>query len=240
MPARPILTVAEMGAADRAAIAAGTPSLTLMERAGAAVADAVMDRFPVQPTQVLCGPGNNGGDGYVVARLLRERGWPVEVRALSEPVTVDARAMSARWSGETKPMGGRPAAGLVIDALFGAGLSRPLDGAAAQTAAALADRPETVVAVDVPSGVPGDGGPPVGPAFCAGLTVTFHARKPGLVLEPGRSLCGEVVVADIGLGETPSQLIENGPEAWLPGFPWPTASSHKHARGRLIVISGDA
>jgi hydroxyethylthiazole kinase-like uncharacterized protein yjeF len=237
---RPILTVAEMGAADRAAIEAGTPSLTLMERAGAAVADAVAERFRPQPTQVLCGPGNNGGDGYVVARLLRERGWPVEVRALAEPATQDAQAMSARWAGETKPLSGRLADGLVIDALFGAGLSRPLSGAAAQAATALAHRSENVVAVDVPSGVPGDTGQPAGPAFCAGLTVTFHARKPGLVLEPGRSLCGEVVVADIGLPDTPSQLIENGPEFWLPRFPWPTAGSHKHARGRLIVISGDA
>lgn len=237
---RPILTVAEMGAADRAAIEAGTPGLTLMERAGEAVADAVTDRFPIQPAQVLCGPGNNGGDGYVIARLLKARGWPVEVRALGEPVTPDAQAMSARWDGETKPLSGRLGDGLVIDALFGAGLSRPLDGAAAQAATALAARSETVVAVDVPSGVPGDTGQPTGPAVCAGLTVTFHARKPGHVLEPGRSLCGEVVVADIGLGDTRSRLVENGPELWLPRFPWPTAASHKHARGRLIVISGDA
>jgi hydroxyethylthiazole kinase-like uncharacterized protein yjeF len=97
-----------------------------------------------------------------------------------------------------------------------------------------------VVAVDTPSGVPGDTGQPLGQAFCAGLTVTFHARKPAHVLEPGRSLCGEVVVADIGLGQTPSRLVENGPDLWLPRFPWPTATSHKHARGRLIVVSGDA
>lgn len=240
MPARPILTVAEMGAADRAAIEAGTPGVVLMERAGQAVADAVGARFEPQATRVLCGPGNNGGDGYVVARLLRERGWPVEVFALGEPATDDARAMRARWAGEATPLEGAPGDGLVIDALFGAGLKRPLDGVAAHAAAAMAVRPENVVAVDIPSGVPGDTGQPLGPAVCAGLTVTFHARKPGLVLEPGRSLCGEVVVADIGLGATPSQLVENGPELWLPRFPWPTSASHKHARGRLIVISGDA
>lgn len=240
MSGRPILTVAEMAAADRAAIEAGTPGVELMERAGQAVADAVAQRFRPQPALVLCGPGNNGGDGYVVARLLKQRGWPVEVRALGEPATRDAQAMSARWDGPTKPLNGDLDGALVIDALFGAGLSRPLDGAAAGAAALLANRPGTVVAVDVPSGVPGDTGLPLGPAVCAGLTVTFHARKPGHVLEPGRSLCGEVVVADIGLGETASKIVENGPDLWLPRFPWPSAASHKHARGRLMVISGEA
>ena len=244
MTARPILTVAEMGAADRAAIAAGTSGLELMERAGQAVAEAVAQRFRSQPTLVLCGPGNNGGDGYVVARLLKQRGWPVEVRALGDPSTPDAQAMRARWDGETRALEGALETGpderLVIDALFGAGLSRPLEGAAAHAANLLAKRRDSVVAVDIPSGVPGDTGAPAGPAFCARLTVTFHARKPGHVLEPGHSLCGEVVVADIGLGETPSSLMENGPEMWLGRFPWPSAASHKHARGRLIVISGDA
>lgn len=229
-----------MAAADRAAVEAGTPGVELMERAGQAVADAVFQRFRPQPALVLCGPGNNGGDGYVVARLLKQRGWPVEVRALGEPATPDAQAMSARWDGPTQPLNGTLERALVIDALYGAGLSRPLDGVAAGAAAQLASRPGTVVSVDMPSGVPGDTGRALGPAVCAGLTVTFHARKLGHVLEPGRGLCGEVVVADIGLGQTPSKLVENGPDLWLPRFPWPGASSHKHARGRLIVISGDA
>jgi hydroxyethylthiazole kinase-like uncharacterized protein yjeF len=240
LTARPILTVAEMGAADRAAIEAGTPGIELMERAGAVVADAVVARFAPQATRVLCGPGNNGGDGYVVARLLKARGWPVEVAALGEPTSQDAQAAAARWDGPVKPLNGAPDGGLVIDALFGAGLSRPLDGAAAAAATRLASRADSVVAVDVPSGVPGDTGEPKGPAFCAGLTVTFHARKPGHVLEPGRSLCGEVVVGDIGLLETPSKTVENGPDLWLGRFPWPAATAHKHARGRLIVVSGEA
>lgn len=229
-----------MSAADRAAIAAGSPGIELMERAGLAVVEAITERFSPRPTLVLCGPGNNGGDGYVAARLLKAQGWPVEVRALAEPATPDAQAMSARWDGPIRPLNGSLDAELVVDALFGAGLSRPLEGAAAQAAANLATRPEAVVSVDIPSGVPGDTGRPAGPAFCAGLTVTFHARKPGLVLEPGRSLCGEVVVVDIGLGDTPSNLVENGPELWLSRFPWPSAASHKHARGRLIVLSGEA
>ncbi|HEY2358212.1 MAG TPA: NAD(P)H-hydrate dehydratase [Phenylobacterium sp.] len=237
---RQVLTVAEMARADAAAIAAGTPGLTLMERAGAAVADAVCARFPRQAAIVLCGPGNNGGDGYVAARLLKERGWPVEVRAFGEPATQDAQAAGARWFGTTKPLNGSLDPALWIDALFGAGLSRPLDGPAAAAALRMAEAPARVVAVDTPSGVPGDTGKPKGPAARAALTVTFHAKKPAHLLEPGRSRCGEVVVADIGLAATTSQTVENSPEFWLARFPWPTAASHKHARGRLVVVSGEA
>ena len=229
-----------MGRADAAAIAAGTPGLTLMERAGTAVADAVCARFARQAATVLCGPGNNGGDGYVAARVLKDRGWPVEVRTAGEPVTQDAQAASARWDGPTKPLNGALEPGLWIDSLFGAGLTRPLSGPAAAAAARMAEAPERVVAVDTPSGVLGDTGKPNGPAAFAALTVTFHAKKPAHLLEPGRSRCGEVVVADIGLGATESRTVENGPELWLPRFPWPTAASHKHARGRLVVVSGEA
>jgi hydroxyethylthiazole kinase-like uncharacterized protein yjeF len=237
---RQVLTVAEMARADAAAIAAGTPGLTLMERAGTAVADAVCARFARQPALVLCGPGNNGGDGYVAARVLKDRGWPVEVRSFGEPATQDAQAASTRWDGATKPLNGVLEPGVWIDALFGAGLSRPLGGPAAAAAVRMAEAPEQVVAVDTPSGVPGDTGKPIGPAACAALTVTFHAKKPAHLLEPGRSRCGEVIVADIGLAATPSKTVENGPELWLPRFPWPTAASHKHARGRLVVVSGEA
>ncbi len=229
-----------MAAADQAAISAGTPGLTLMERAGAAVADAMAQRFDPQPVIVLCGPGNNGGDGYVVARLLKLGGWPVQVQALSEPATPDAQAAAADWDGAVNPLGGPLGEALIIDALFGAGLSRPLEGLAAQIAAQLAGRPDRVVAVDVPSGVSGDTALPLGPALIAGLTVTFHARKPAHVLEPGRGHCGEVVVADIGLGDTSARTVENGPDLWAAMFPWPSATSHKHERGRLIVVSGDA
>jgi hydroxyethylthiazole kinase-like uncharacterized protein yjeF len=240
LAARQILTVAEMGQADAAAIAAGTPGPVLMERAGAAVADAVSARFRPQPTLVLCGPGNNGGDGYVAARLLKARGWPIEVRALAPPSTEDAKQALAQWDGSVGELAGDLPQALYIDALFGAGVARPLDGAAAFAAQRMAASPEKVVAVDIPSGLPGDTGKPLGPSVSAGLTVTFHTKKPAHVLEPGRSRCGEVVVADIGLGATTGQLFENGPELWLPRFPWPAATTHKHARGRLIVVSGDA
>ena len=240
MSQQPILTVASMAAADRAAIDAGTPGIVLMERAGVAVADAIARRYDPQPTVVLCGPGNNGGDGYVVARVLKAQGWPVSVMASGAPVTDDARTAAALWDGAVDALADVPSGRLVVDALFGAGLSRPLEGFVAKLAGQLSDDPERVVAVDTPSGVPGDTGLPLGPAFYAALTVTFHARKPGHVLEPGRSHCGEVVVADIGLEVMPSKTVENGTDLWLRQFPWPDAESHKHARGRLIVISGNA
>ncbi|HYG25956.1 MAG TPA: NAD(P)H-hydrate dehydratase [Caulobacteraceae bacterium] len=236
---REILTCAEIAAADRTAIAAGTPGAVLMARAGKAVADVIVERFERQPVTVLCGPGNNGGDGYVIASELREHGWTVRVEALGPPTTDDARDAAKRWGAEVSPLSAelRPGA-LYVDALFGAGLSKPLTGAAAQLAGQSANA--KVVAVDVPSGLAGDTGQPLGAAFEAVLTVTFHRRKPAHVLEPGRSLCGEVVVADIGLGVTSSQLWENEPSLWLDGYPWPTAQSHKHARGRLVVVSGEA
>jgi hydroxyethylthiazole kinase-like uncharacterized protein yjeF len=233
---RQILTVSEMGRADASAIAAGTPGLTLMERAGTAVADAVCARFARQAALVLCGPGNNGGDGYVAARVLKARGWPVEVRSFGEPATQDAQAASARWDGATRALNGALEPGLWIDALFGAGLSRPLSGPAASAALLMAEAPERVVAVDVPSGVPGDTGKPIGPAACAAMTVTFHAKKPAHLLEPGRSRCGEVVVADIGLGATDSKTMENGPDLWLSRFPWPTARAGLRIGAGLVTV----
>lgn len=240
MAARQILTVAETAQADKAAIAAGAPGTVLMERAGTAVADAICARFRPQPVIVACGPGNNGGDGYVVAQVLKARGWPVQVRALAEPTTDDAKTARSRWDGPVAPLEAEFNGALVVDALFGAGLARPLDGVAAAAAKKMAEISDRVIAVDIPSGVPGDTGKPIGQAASARLTVTFHARKPAHVLEPGRGRCGEIVVADIGLGETSAKLFENGPDLWLARFPWPDAASHKHARGRLIVVSGEA
>jgi len=255
---REILTVAQMGAADRAAIAAGTPGAVLMERAGQAVAEAIEARFAPCPTTVLVGPGNNGGDGYVVARLLRERGWPVRVEALAPARSPDAQAAAASWSGGVEPFNPRgPPAELIVDALFGAGLDRPLSAEPARLALALERAGTPVVAIDVPSGLAGDSGQPLGGVcFRAQLTVTFHRRKPAHVLQPGRALCGEVVVGDIGLGdialgdgggaEEKSQdapratLFENTPEFWRARFPWPAVGAHKHTRGRLVVVSGEA
>jgi hydroxyethylthiazole kinase-like uncharacterized protein yjeF len=239
--ARKILTVAEMGACDRAAIAKGVPGAALMERAGGVVADEICKRFAPRPVRVLCGPGDNGGDGYVVARLLKARGWDVRLEALAAPASLDCKVMAERWDGESHPLDPSVRAnGLIVDALFGAGLSRPLEGDAARLARASERVADRVIAVDVPSGLAADAARSLGDAaFRATLTVTFHARKLGHVLEPGRARCGEVVVGDIGLADPPVHLYENGPALWLPRFPWPAAGAHKHARGRLIVISGD-
>ncbi|MDB5454168.1 MAG: yjeF family protein [Caulobacteraceae bacterium] len=233
-----ILTAAESRAAERQAIERGTPALALMERAGAAVAAAIVARFTPRETLVLCGPGNNGGDGYVVARLLKERGWNVRVLQLGAPKTADAKAMAGRWDGDTRPLTADPVrADLIVDALFGVGLSKPLDS----RAGAWARRRGQVVAVDIPSGLSTDSGQPVGPdAFHAVLTVTFHRKKPAHVLETGRTYSGDVVVADIGMGETPSDLHENQPELWRSRMHWPSTATHKHSRGRLAVVSGPA
>jgi hydroxyethylthiazole kinase-like uncharacterized protein yjeF len=246
--AREILTVEQMAQADRAAIADGTPGVELMERAGRAVADTVASRYAPRPVVVLAGQGGNGGDGYVAARWLREWGWPVRVEAFAPPRAEDAQAVAARWSGPTTALspgaawpGPTGEDALVIDALFGAGLDRPLGPDLGRMAFGLERSKATVVSVDVPSGLSGDTGRALsGLCFKAELTVTFHRRKPAHVLQPGRGFCGEVVVADIGLGTVGGSLFENTPDLWSARFPWPDIGAHKHTRGRLIVFSGEA
>ncbi|UAL08554.1 NAD(P)H-hydrate dehydratase [Caulobacter segnis] len=240
---REILSVAEMVAADRAAVARGTPTPVLMERAGDAVARAVRARYAHRPVVIWCGPGDNGGDGYVAARHLRRRGWQVVVEAAYSPSTDAARWAASRWKGETRPLSTELAGGaLYIDALFGAGLSRPLEGEVAGLARLCRERALAIVAVDTPSGLHGDTGRPLGEAaFSAELTVTFHRRKRAHVLVEGRKACGEILVADIGLssGEG-ADLFENDPDLWARRFPWPALDAHKHTRGRLKVVSGEA
>lgn len=236
-----ILTTEQMAARDAAAVAAGVPALLLMERAGEAVAEAIRARYSPRPVVIWCGPGNNGGDGYVAARLLRRRGWPVRVEVLDPPRTPEARYAAGRWKGETRRLSGALApASLYVDALFGAGLSKPLSGRAQGLARAAAAAKACVVAVDVPSGVNGDTGKLLGEdAFQAVLTVTFHRRKIGHVLTPGRGACGEVTVANIGLVEDGgADLEENTPSLWAGRMPWPRETVHKHRRGRVGVIGG--
>ncbi len=244
---REILTVAQMGEADRAASAAGTPLRTLMERAGAAVADAIRARYPPRPVLVLCGPGDNGGDGFVAARQLQATGWAVTVAALGdvEAMTGAARDAASDWTGALVKLedADLQAPSIAVDALFGAGLSRPLDPTAGGVLKALEARAIPIVSVDLPSGLEGDTGAVATYAPQAALTVTFHRKKPAHVLEPGRELCGEIVVTDIGLTALQSRpvlLAENGPELWLPRFPWPETSTYKTERGRLVVVSGHA
>jgi NAD(P)H-hydrate epimerase len=242
-----VLTVEQMYAADRYAAAQGVPTLDLMEQAGRAVADEICKRWTPRPIAVLCGPGNNGGDGFVAARHLNARGWDVWVETLADIAALkgDAAVMAQRWSGETIRIAeSNRMADLFVDALFGAGLSRPLEGEARRLAQASPKYKDRVIAVDVPSGLHGDTGKPLGDlAFDAGLTVTFFRKKPAHLLMPGRALCGEIVVADIGIPETAleavrAKLFENGPALW--SYPWPKADGHKYARGHCLVVSGPA
>ena len=222
-----LLNVRQMGEADRLAVAAGVPAVTLMENAGRAVAQEIGRRWSACPVSVLCGPGNNGGDGFVAARLLAETGWPVRLALLGarQRLTGEARHHAERWSGTIEPL--TPAvldeAELVVDALFGAGLNRAPAGPAADLLAAVARHDRPVVAVDVPSGVLGDTGASWG-AVTAALTVTFFRKKPGHLLLPGRGLCGKVVVADIGipaavLDQIVPETFENDPCLWRTNRP---------------------
>lgn len=240
-----LLTVSEMYTADSLAIGKGTPGVVLMENAGAAVAQAIMARWTPRPTVVLCGPGANGGDGFVVARLLTQAGWPVRLGLLGERggLKGDAALAAAAWTGPAEPADpALPAdAELVVDALFGAGLTRPVEGAAADLIAAMAGK--IIVAVDLPSGVHGDDGRALGAAPQADLTVTFYRKKPGHALVPGRFLCGEVVVADIGISDTVLDVIqpnhwENAPALWRGLFPQPKPDGHKYQRGHAVVLGG--
>jgi ADP-dependent NAD(P)H-hydrate dehydratase / NAD(P)H-hydrate epimerase len=243
-----LLSTAQMTEADRLAVKAGVPSLTLMENAGRAVADEIVGRFPKCSVAVLCGPGNNGGDGYVAARHLKERGWTVWVEALGDTAALkgDAAAMFKRWTGDTRRVSRARKADIVVDAMFGAGLSRPLEIDARVIAEALNESGTPAVAVDVPSGLSGDTGKPVGEVCVrATLTVTFFRKKPGHLLLPGRGFCGETVVADIGIPESVLETIrprtfENGPQLWGGQFPRFHAETHKYNRGHAVVVSGPA
>jgi NAD(P)H-hydrate epimerase len=231
---------------DRATAAAGTPGSTLMHNAGTAVADEAARRFARGPVAVLCGPGNNGGDGFVVASALAARGWPVRVSlaGTAERLRGDAQHHAARWHGVVEPLNVRVLEGaqLVVDALFGAGLNRPLAPDAQAVLAAAAAQRLPVVAVDVPSGVMGDTGESLG-AIQARLTVTFTRKKPGHLLLPGRELCGTTVVADIG---TPAPVLErssvdtweNEPALWIEHLPSFKSSINKYSRGHGLLYGG--
>lgn len=245
-----LLTVGEMAEADRLTIAGGTAGIELMENAGRAVFAAARDLIgPGRKVLVACGPGNNGGDGFVAARLFAEAGYGVVVAFAGDPARLKGDALLAfrRW-GKACPAPGDvdPARfGLVVDALFGAGLDRPVKGEAAALIGRINDSGAPVVAVDLPSGVNGDSGAVMGTAVRADRTVTFFRRKPGHLLYPGRHLCGRTIVADIGIASAVLETIapscaENSPPLWERDYPRPQPQGHKYTRGHAVVVSGPA
>lgn len=244
-PAEILLVSGQMRAAEARVIAAGTPGIELMRRAGEAVVRHVLDRTsPAVRILVLCGPGNNGGDGYVVATRLSEEGRRVEIGALaaSDAMTGDAAVAAAEWSGPTRPVetvepGDHD---LVIDALFGIGLSRDLVGSVAALIGRVNACGRPVVAIDIPSGIDADTGQARGVAIRAAATVTFATRKPGHLLYPGRAHAGAVEVVQIGVPHDPSDvgLHVNAPALWSGMLPRPGADGHKYDRGHALVVSG--
>ncbi|MBV9077098.1 MAG: NAD(P)H-hydrate epimerase, partial [Methylobacteriaceae bacterium] len=243
-----VLTAEQMREADRRTVASGTPGIELMERAGAAVADrAARMATPGREVLLICGPGNNGGDGFVAARILSERGHLVRVAALTPTSALqgDAAAAAARW---TEPVEAASdvelgPADLLVDALFGTGLGRDLEGEAAALVRRVNASGRPVLAVDLPSGLDADTGAVRGAAIRADATVTFAARKPAHLLLPGRSLCGAVEVADIGIDPdilrgVGADTFANEPSLWASGLPRPRVDGHKYDRGHALVLSG--
>lgn len=242
-----LLSVDEMYRADRAAATAGVPSLDLMEAAGAAIARSIRQTWRPRRVTVLCGPGNNGGDGFVVARRLDAAGWPVRVGVLGDAAKLkgDAAVNRDRWTGEVQPLtldllDRDP---LVIDALFGAGLARAVEGTARDIITAINERGLDCVGVDVPSGVDGNTGAILGTAPACRLTVTFFRPKPGHLLMPARPLCGRLVVADIGIPEhvlddIAPKAFMNGPALWRHALPTTAAEGNKYTRGHVVVAGG--
>jgi hydroxyethylthiazole kinase-like uncharacterized protein yjeF len=244
-----LLSPAEMGEADRLAVAAGTPSYSLMLNAGAAVAEAARDMAEDGRILVLAGPGNNGGDGFVAAEMLRAAGADVRVALLGrkDALRRDAARAAAAYQGrlETIDAATDLSADLLIDALFGAGLARPLDGDVARLVEALNSDGAPILAVDLPSGVDGATGEAKGAAIRAARTVTFFRLKPGHLLLPGRALCGRTEVAQIGipdavLGSIRPKTFHNAPALWRRDLRVPKAEDHKYSRGHAIVVSGPA
>lgn len=244
-----LLTNSEMAEADRLAPTYGVTGMTLMENAGQAVADVAEHMAAGAPITILCGPGNNGGDGFVAARLLQERGHDVRLALFGSPDNLkgDAARMAALWSGDTRPWSTEvlEGAGLVVDAIFGAGLARPLPKEVSSVTGAMNARRLPVLAVDVPTGLDGTSGQVFDGAVRAHETVTFFRRKPAHLLEPGRSHCGRVTLADIGM---PSEVLEairprafaNAPGLWQGQYPRPQSGGHKYTRGHTVVVSGPA
>lgn len=234
MSGRPILTAEAMRAAEQLAIDGGTSVETLMERAGAALAEAAYRFAGPMPALVLCGPGNNGGDGYVAARYLAERGAEVRVAALSDPSSEASKWARSKWSGEIEPLSNNtPAAPLVIDSLFGTGLKRGLDPTVSEQLLRLCGDAVSTIACDLPSGVATDSGEELSAVPAFDMTVTFGALKPAHLLHPAIHKCGRLVLADMGINAE-TNWHEIGPPVLPPLKP----DGHKYDRGLVHLLAG--
>jgi len=231
---QPILTAAAMRAAEDRAIAAGSSVGALMERAGAGVAEAVRRLASGAPVLILCGPGNNGGDGYVAARVLKANGADVRVAALGEPRTEAAAAARAGWSGPVAPFADAGEAPIVVDALFGTGLTRLLDEPVARLLGESVRAARLSIAVDLPSGIATDTGAELSAVPDFSLTLTLGALKPAHLLQPAAARCGTVRIIDLGLDRSSRDWTMTKPDIAAP-----TAADHKYSRGLVVVIGGE-
>lgn len=243
-----LLTAEEMSRAEQLAVEAGTSTLTMMENSGRGVAEEVVRRFPRgSRVTVLCGPGNNGGDGFVSARYLRERGYQVRLALLGrqEDLSRDPKEMARRWDEAIEPMSLQSLEGaqIIVDGIYGTGLRDNITGVPAQMIEEVTARALPVVAIDVPTGIDATGGTVRGLAFKSAATVTFFRRKTGHVLLPGRLYCGDVRAVEMGipaavLGDIAPRTFANDPDFWLRYFPKLKIDGHKYDRGHAVVVSG--
>jgi ADP-dependent NAD(P)H-hydrate dehydratase / NAD(P)H-hydrate epimerase len=241
-----LLSVSQMYLADAITVESGLSAFDLMKNAGTSVADVILNRWPVQPVVVLCGSGNNGGDGFVVAQTLRSAGWPVRLALLGSAETLknETARHASQWLGPIEPLS--PAvledASIVVDAIFGSGLNRALSGDPLKTLQAAAFKNLTIVAIDIPSGISGDTGENLG-AVQATVTITFFRKKPGHVLYPGRQLCGEIIRRQIGITDSvfadiAVSTFENQPSIWQSALPLITQQANKYHRGHALISGG--
>lgn len=254
-----VLTTRQMRDAEARAIEHGVTGWQMMQRAGSAVVERIAQAYPKSETLVLCGPGNNGGDGFVIAEGLRKLGWHVTAAAMNDAMQGDAATARKHYEGKVVPLTDAAFSKetLIVDALFGTGLDRLVEGEAADLIGRINAHGCPVVAVDIPSGIHGDSGEIMGIALIAEYTVTFAAKKPGHLLVPGKMYAGKVSVADIGIGSVipreakPGEgskilcsiqdneiLFENHPDFWRENIPWPDTASHKYTRGKALVVGG--
>lgn len=232
-----ILSNAQMAAADAKTIAGGTAGIDLMTTAGNAVAEFITEHYEIQNVLVLCGPGNNGGDGFIIAQYLKTRGWPVTLACLTKQDALkgDAALAAQRWEGDILPFDQiKVEDHLIIDAVFGTGFSRALPDDVINVFKQIEGN--EIIAVDIPSGIDGNTGAADPHALRADITVTFHRKKLGHALYPGAQYCGHIIIKDIGITDDfEYSAIENTPDLWIKDFPFKKADTHKYHYGHALI-----